>query len=326
MRLLASVFVPGPARADGLNILIPCEADMFRGRTMILVALLAGACTPAPTQRANPSFEPQVDAPTIAADAAERPRVCIDEGHHEFHTLAGRYAPFAAVLEADGYAPVAYADAFEASALARCDVLVIANALHESDVGDWSRPNPSAFTSEEIASVVAWVEGGGGLWLIADHMPFPGAAAELAGAFGFELANGFAMRSGHAGPDLFTKSDGTLADHPLTAGIAQVASFTGEAFRAPPQAQPLLVLGEGFASLEPTVAWQFDESTPLRDVAGWLQAATLEHGKGRVAMFGEAAMLTSQIVGEGEPVGLDAPEATGNTLLLRNVARWLAAL
>jgi hypothetical protein len=298
---------------------------MFRGLTMIVVVALASACTRSPTQRANPSFTPQIDSPTIAADAPA-PRVCIDEGHHEFHTLAGRYAPFAAVLEADGYALEAYAEPFSAAPLARCDVLVIANALHESDVGDWTRPNPSAFTPAEIAALVAWVEAGGGLWLIADHMPFPGAAGELAAAFGFELANGFALRSGHEGPDVFTKSEGTLAEHPLAAGIEQVAAFTGEAFRAPPEAQPLLVLGEGFVSLEPEVAWQFDDTTPSRAVAGWLQAATLERGKGRMAMFGEAAMLTSQVFDDGPPIGLDAPEAIGNTTLLRNVARWLAGL
>jgi hypothetical protein len=285
--------------------------------------LLAG-CSRSPQQQANPAFEPKVEDPTFAKGDAAPPTICVDEGHHNFHTIEGRYAPFAEVLRADGYAVEGVAEGFTAESLQRCDVLVIANALHERNVSDWSLPTPSAFTAEEVASVRAWVEAGGGLWLIADHMPFPGAAQELAGAFGFELANGFAMRSGHEGPDLFTRKDGSLADHPLTQGIEQVAAFTGEAFRAPSQAQPILVLGEAFVSLEPATAWQFDDATPKREVAGWLQGATLEVGKGRMAMFGEAAMFTSQVVGEGPPVGLDHPDALGNTQLLRNVARWLA--
>ena len=169
----------------------------------------------------------------------------------------------------------------------------------------------------------AWVEAGGGLWLIADHMPFPGAAHDLAAVFGFELINGFAMREGHNGPDVFTRDTG-LASHPITDGIDQVASFTGQAFRAPEQAQPILILGPDFISLEPATAWQFDEHTPRRDVSGWTQGATLEVKAGRMVMFGEAAMFTSQVVGEGEPIGLDHPAAVGNVRLLRNIILWLS--
>jgi hypothetical protein len=294
------------------------------GLRLALALVLLSSCSRAPQQRANPAFEPKIDDPTFTAGDASEPTICLDEGHHNFHTLEGRYAPFGKVLQADGYRVEAFTGGFTSDALARCDVLVIANALNERNISDWSLPTPSAFTTEEVAIVHAWVEGGGGLWLIADHMPFPGAAQELAGAFGFELANGFAMRENHEGPDLFTRGDGSLADHPLTAGIEQVASFTGEAFRAPPQAQPILVLDDAFLSLEPAVAWQFDAQTPRREVGGWLQAATLELGKGRVAMFGEAAMFTSQVVDQGPPMGLDHPDAIGNTELLRNIARWLA--
>lgn len=283
------------------------------------------ACSRAPTQQANPAFDAKVADPTFTP-SDEPPTICIDEAHHEFHTLAGRYAPFAEVLQADGYRVEAFAQRLGSEVLQRCDVLVIANALHERNVSDWSLPTPSAFTSDEIATVHAWVEAGGGLWLIADHMPFPGAAQDLAAAFGFELSNGFAVHEATQGlgPDLFTRGAGTLAEHPLVEGIEQVASFTGEAFRAPPDAKPILVLGEGFVSLEPSVAWQFDADTPSREVGGWLQGATLELGKGRVAMFGEAAMFTSQVVDDGPSVGLNHPDAIGNTQLLRNLARWLA--
>jgi hypothetical protein len=127
-----------------------------------------------------------------------------------------------------------------------------------------------------------------------------------------------------ANADLFTRENAGLASHPITEGVEQVASFTGQGFRAPEQAKPILVLGPDYISLEPTTAWQFDADTPRRDLAGWLQGATLELGKGRMAMFGEAAMFTSQVVGDGPPIGLDHPDAIGNTQLLRNVARWLS--
>jgi hypothetical protein len=285
--------------------------------------MLAVGCRSAPGQVANSKFEPDVDQPTVASTSAP-PTVCIDEGHHNFHTLEGRYAPFAEVLRADGYRVTAAVGELRRESLTSCDVLVIANALHERNESSWTLPTPSAFTTAEIAAVHAWVEGGGGLWLIADHMPFPGAAQELAAAFGFELANGFAVREGHTDVDVFTRDNGGLAAHPLTEDVEQVASFTGQGFRAPEQARPILLLGPGYISLEPSTAWQFDAETPRRELAGWMQGATLELGAGRMAMFGEAAMFTSQVVGDGPPVGLDHPAAIGNTRLLRNLARWLS--
>jgi hypothetical protein len=286
--------------------------------------VLVVGCRGAPGQVANPDFEAEVEQPTIAT-SDDPPTVCIDEGHHNFHTLEGRYAPFAEVLRADGYRVIAVSGQLGAESLRECDVLVIANALHESNQSSWTLPTPSAFSSVEVAAVHAWVEGGGGLWLIADHMPFPGAAQELAAAFGFELTNGFAVREGQpVEADVFTRENGGLASHTVTEGVDQVASFTGQGFRAPEQAKPILILGSGYISLEPTTAWQFDANTPRRDIAGWTQGAMLELGTGRMAMFGEAAMFTSQVVGDGPPVGLDHPAALGNTRLLRNVARWLS--
>lgn len=305
---------------------------MPRGHALFAscVCLFAVGCRSAPApaaapgQVANPDFEAKVDQPAVAS-SKEAPIFCIDEGHDNFHTLEGRYAPFAEVLHADGYRVTATTGLLSAEALAKCDVLVIANALDESNANSWTLPTPSPFTADEIAAVHAWVEGGGGLWLIADHMPFAGAAQELAAAFGFELANGFAVRDGQpADTDVFTRDNGGLATHPATEGVERVATFTGHGFRGPEQAQSILLLGSDYILLEPQTAWQFDANTPRRDVAGWLQGATLELGKGRMVMFGEAAMFTSQVVGGGPPVGLDHPDAAGNTRLLRNLARWLS--
>ncbi len=60
---------------------------------------------------------------------------------------------------------------------------------------------------------------GESVFLIADHMPFPGAAEELAASFGVLFGNGFAIgpMQGRAAMALW-RSDGTLADHPVTNG------------------------------------------------------------------------------------------------------------
>jgi hypothetical protein len=90
--------------------------------------MLAVGCRSAPGQVANSKFEPDVDQPTVASTSAP-PTVCIDEGHHNFHTLEGRYAPFAEVLRADGYRVTAAVGELRRESLTSCDVLVIANTL-----------------------------------------------------------------------------------------------------------------------------------------------------------------------------------------------------
>lgn len=269
----------------------------------------------------------------VAAYPADRgPVVAIDEAHHNFHTAAGRYAPFARLLRADGYRVEASAVPFSTQALRGIDVLVIANALHPRNETDWTLPTPSAFTDDEIAAVRAWVDAGGALLLIADHMPMAGAATALGEAFGIRWNNGFAIEPAAEGaPLVFRRGDGSLGDHAITRGrlaaegVASVATFTGSAFQAGDEAAPLLVLPATVVSLVPQEAWAFTADTPRVPVGGWLQGAALERGKGRVAVFGEAAMFSAQLAGPNRtPVGMNAPVASRNPQFLLNVLHWLS--
>lgn len=285
--------------------------------------LLASAGPLAAQQVADTTFTP-VTGPA-AWEAGQGPVVAIDGAHNNFHTVDGRYGTFARVLRQDGFRVRGLEETFSEESLGGLDVLVIANALADDDVGAWVRPNPSAFAPEEIAAVRRWVEDGGALLLIADHMPFPGAAAEIAAAFGFELLNGFAVQPGRDGPLVFRRTDGALAAHPLTEGIDSVATFTGQALRPPDHASVLLTLPGGTVSLNPDTAWAFHEETPSTDVSGWAQGAVADAGRGRVAVFGEAAMFSAQLAGpQRVPMGMNAPVAGGNARLLVNLMRWLA--
>src|SRR6185369_12894903 len=139
------------------------------------------------------------------------PRVAIDEAHFNFHTLSGRYQPFAELLRRDGYPVEASAAPFAEASLRGIRILVIANALGErnKDEENWSLPRQSAFTATEIAAVVQWVKRGGGLLLIVDHMPFPGAAAQLARGFGLQFSDGFVWEEReYSPPDIFERSTG----------------------------------------------------------------------------------------------------------------------
>ena len=77
--------------------------------------------------------------------------------------------------------------------------------------------------------------------------------------------------------------------------------------------------------MTPEGAFQFKPETPRVPVAGWCQGAVLGVGKGRVAIFGEAAMFTAQLAGpEKKSMGMNAPEAAKNYQFLLNVMHWLS--
>lgn len=292
----------------------------MRAASIILACVLALA--PAAAQQvADQDVDLSVAAPAFAI--GQGPRVAIDEAHHNFHTADGRYAPFARLLRNDGFRVSGLAAPFSDESLANVDVLVIANALAAENSEEWRLPNPSAFPPNEIAAVRRFVERGGALLLIADHMPMAGAASELGRAFGVEFVNGFAL-DGDNEPDLFTRANGGLAEDPLTEGIPQLRSFTGSAFTAPAGARALLRLDARYEVLTPGVAWQISDETPRVSGEGKLQGAVMEVERGRVAVFGEAAMFTAQVAGpQRAPMGLRAPGAEYNKQFALNVLRWL---
>jgi hypothetical protein len=66
------------------------------------------------------------------------------------------------------------------------------------------------------------------------------------------------------------------------------------------------------------------EDNERRQIEGWLQGGVMKVGRGRIAVFGEAAMFSAQLAGsENEPMGMNAPEARQNHQLLLNVMHWL---
>src|SRR6185295_3647814 len=228
----------------------------MRGLLFALCAFTVAAAPARAQQAPDPLADLSVTQP--AFHGAEVPLVVIDGGHHNFHTVDGRYAPFAQLLRNDGLTVTGATGPFTDASLAQVDVLVIANALAEEDVDEWVAPNPSAFSADEIAAVRRFVERGGSLFLIADHMPFAGAAQDLGAAFGVHFDNGFAMRQGQNTYDLFSRENGGLADDALAAGVTQVRTFTGSAFTADAPARPILRLNAEYNVLLPSTAWEFD--------------------------------------------------------------------
>jgi hypothetical protein len=278
-------------------------------------------------QIGDSTYNPVIKNP--AYTKPEGPVVFIDEGHNNFHTMSGRYKPFAEILQKDGYNVKPYLGTFSITGLDSCKIIVVSNALNQRNTEEWTLPTPSAFTGKEIDQIVEWVGNGGSLFLIADHMPFPGAASELAEKFGFKLNNGFAFdTSKQASPDLFTRKDKTLGDNFITNGrneserVDSIYSFTGEGFPIPEDAAAVLVLNKNFICLMPDTAWDFRSTTPKISAAGWSQGAVKKYGRGRVAVWGEAAMFSAQVAND-QKFGLNAPYAKDNLQLLLNIIHWL---
>ena len=197
---------------------------------------------------------------------------------------------------------------------------------------NWSKPVYPAFTEDEINNLENWVSGVGNLFLIADHMPMPGADEGIGERFGFTLHNGFNSDS-VPGPDIFSRADGTLFPSPILTSldgteIDSFVSFTGHGFNYPSDAIPVFLFKKGSFILLPEVAWEFSPATPRLDAEGMSQLAYKRHGEGRVVVSGEAAMFTSQCFGglSWRTGGMGSPMAPNNYRLLLNLIHWLDGL
>ena len=299
-----------------------------------------------------------------AYEADTGPNVCIDEAHFNLHTAEGRFYPFAEMLRGDGYRVKGLRSRFREDALADCQILVIANAQNEvntigfdSPESNWSYPHPSAFDREEINELILWVRNGGSLFLIADHAPLPGAAADLAVLLGVHMLDGYAEGSRAEGlygivvfgtafeegwreaarlfegtgagykidvPSILA-NPGTLAPHPVVEGrnseehVRSVVTGGGQAFYATEDWEPILVFGPRAVTLIPLANIEDAEweDGPLFSVAGWLQGATRHLGEGRVVILGESAMCTAQFDDFGRP-GRNLPDGMNSPMASQN--------
>lgn len=292
-------------------------------------------------QQTDPNFVPKNQYRSYPSSSA--PIVAIDQAHHNFLTAKGRYRPFALVLASDGYRVQSMEHRISTTELNKINILVIANAL-DRDRTNWQPPYQKAFSEQEVATITQWVGQGGALFLVADHTPFPQMVDNLAKRFGFTFS------FGHVGNATFQVDNHTLTEHPITIGnrqsilndttataihygaerlptrrVSKVVSFGGSAFKPPDQAVSLLQFDANASSLEPAIPFQVTADTPKIAIAGWSQGAVLEYGKGRIAVFAEGMMFSSQLDhATGKTLGLSSVGAEQNEAFLLNVMHWLS--
>jgi hypothetical protein len=302
------------------------------GITGALIGWLRGV------QQADTSYTPRI---TMRTWTAGGPTVVIDDAHWNVHTGVRGYAPFAKLLASDGYSVIDKGNVASPQVLEKASVVVIANALGFRGVvrqlGQVVGVNldalgADAFTDAEVERIETWVSEGGSLLLIADPVPAGRAVRSLAEQFGVTMYDGFVFDPGHselASPShiVFSRANRTLAPHPIIEGrsraeaIDRVVTFTGQALDGPPHATKLLMFSG--------TAYQTAKNKATEDrvsVAGLGQALAMTHGRGRVVVVGDAALLTSQVMsggGETERIGLTWPNAD-NERFARHVMRWLS--
>ncbi|MSU47511.1 MAG: DUF4350 domain-containing protein [Opitutus sp.] len=305
----------------------------FCRKFLFLPLPVAMACVALAQQIADPNFKPKIERP--AFDVGKGLVVLLDEGHFNFHTASGRYQTFADLLRRDGYVVNASKEKFSRATLLRGKILVIANALSERNQRDWNPPFGLSFDQDEIEAVREWVGSGGALFFIVDHFPMPANAGGLGEAFGVKFHNGYAVDpKEESGRLIYKRANMSLSDHPITRGrsarekVDSVATFTGSAFRIEKGEPILTFLGEDAVSYTPAAFREPPtKNTPQIAIKGWLQGATIRVNKGRVAVFGEAAMFSAQLAGpDKKPMGMNAPIAAQNPQFLLNVMHWLSGL
>lgn len=224
-------------------------------------------------------------------------RVLVDERLSGFWEPAGRmldterYGDFSAYslsamveqlshryhLEVNGDRP------YDAALLANVDVLVLKTPEH-------------ALAAEEIAAIRAWVEDGGGLFLISDHTDLLGMSTHLrplAQPYGLDFAFD-AVNDASGGFNLWTPP--FLAEHPISAGLGPIEFMTGCSLRCSGWATPVLTLRHAASQ-----AGDYGRSSHFggrapnpADPQGLLvAAAAAPAGHGRVLAFADSTILSS---------------------------------
>jgi len=303
---------------------------------LLLVALAATSCESG--DKVDSKFDTRVAKPAYRADG---PRVLFDEAHHNGHRAGKSYRPFVRLIEADGYRVATISKKITAEALRPYAVYVVANALGLND-----RNDDPAFDDSECDAIRDWVAAGGALLLITDHYPTGHAAEALAARFRVRFSKGEVADSVEYDPAfepthlVFSSENRGLSAHPVIEGrdpserIARVLTFTGQAIQAAPPAVGFLRLSETAVAraAKPTVVRRGGDvivNVEYGDPApapGWSQGLALEHGKGRVIVLGEAAMLTARLRRfDGQRVGMNVPGYDNRQLAL-NLMHWLTRL
>ncbi len=286
------------------------------------------SCSERPLAIADNDFDVSVANPTYSAN---RPKVLFDEGHNNIHKTTGTYQPFATLIKNDGCDLAATTKQITSEVLAGFDIYIISNARGTGELND-----TPAFTEEECNSIQQWVNNGGSLLLITDHFPLGSAVELLANKFGVEMQKGMVQDSVYHDKSStdesqleFSRENKLLADCEITKGIEKVITFTGQSIKCSDSCISFLNLSDVAYDLTPKTEVIKDGNDIRVNITfanpqsakGRSQGLSLKHGKGKVVVLGEAAMLSAQLDRNNSKFGMSVnPD---NKKLALNIIHWL---
>ncbi len=291
---------------------------------LALLALFVGLGGGCRVKFPNPFYVAEVEDPSFAPAAG--PLLLQDLHHSDPEGPYGGHDAFFALAVADGFRYMVADAPYDELSLAHVAVLVV--FIPEPDY----RP----FSQDELGAVCQWVADGGGLMVFGDHGVLSTNANDLAACFGVELAAAHVIGTeGHCSPNVCPEttpfqdytfggpgSQGTLADHPITAGLPYVQSYDGGSIRAwPASAVPLLRFG-------PDSTDRYDETASYD---GEARVVGGEHGHGRWLFSSDTQIFTSKcyedcdlrISGFDGHIG-GTPDAEHNETFALRALRWVA--
>lgn len=298
---------------------------------LICSFLLAGSLA-APAQVAvksgGRSGRPEADAnfdtkvPKPAHTAKKGPRVIFDAAHHNMLTAEAGYRPLAKLISNDGCVVGINRRKFDTPGLfTSCEVLVIGIALGADGLRSIGSNRP-AFTPKECDAVRDFVEKGGSLLLVTDAFPSGCAAQDLAERFGVKFSKGSTIRD-----PVFWRELKAIGDHPVMLGrdkserVDGVRTYTGQTLTGPSGSVVLLKFGAD-AKEEYRDSCDPKETPKVRGIADQAMALAFEHGKGRVVVLGDGAMLAADIGAGDARIGMNDTQYNNRQFAL-NLFRWL---
>lgn len=294
-----------------------------------LFLLLMIVQIPVELQAPDYRFRPAVFEP--AYPDGNGPTIYVDAAHNNIHTLKDRLIITGKLLSQDGYKVQQLEKKIvTGQELADCQIYLVVNPLHDRNLKVWENPTYPAFTEQEISHIGEWVQDGGSLMLVVDHMPVSGAAYTLAKVFGFELKNGHTHQIPWERDNWFIRDGYSLSDNIITNGfhseerVDSVLAFGGSSFLYPEDAISILSLDSFYYQWEPDKVWEF----LLEDrysADGYSMGAFKKFGNGKVIVFSEAMMITAQLGGglSWIKLGMNSKDKPDNYQLLLNSIHWL---
>ncbi|MBZ9749995.1 GldG family protein [Deinococcus sp. HMF7604] len=229
-----------------------------------------------------------------------------DAGNADWR-IDGAYSDYAGALRGLGYTVASVTgSAITSTNLAGASVLVI--------------PEPqNPFSDSERAAIQAFVQGGGGLFLITDHRT---SDRNNNGWDSPEVFNGWDGSTPASVASTFQKS--LDADTLFGLGASFNSSFSDPVYTATPTTSHPILNGVSSAGVYVGTSVDVRAGTALMGAGGKTYLAVNSVGAGRVAMWGDSSTFGDNTYSDGSTGQYNNWPNLSNAALGKNVVRWLA--